>query len=193
MSSLEKQFKEAMEKDKKAQENFAKRLKKLRKRMLKLGIAMVIIAFFFFNSQPGQLMLKAGISSVPVWAHDAEDYGLTLYVFEKDGKLDTCATKPMTKKGAETLTSVSDDGSTALLTATRGIVENGNPDHESLLLYAMRVDDASKYTPKRFEHNGLTEFEVNTVDDVLIVLCTTREDSFGSDEMLEIALEEITK
>ena len=193
MSSLEQQFKEAIEKDKKAQVNIDKRMKKMRKRMLKLGIALVIIAFFFLNSQPGQLMRQAGISSTPLWAHDAHDYDLTLYVYEKDGELGVCATKPMAKKGTETLTSVGEDGSTALLTTTRGIVENGKPDHESLLLYAMRVEDASKYSPKKFEYNGLTEFEVNTVDNILIVLCTTREDSFGSSEMLDIVLEEITK
>ena len=74
----------------------------------------------------------------------------------------------------------------------RGYVENGKAKIEMLYLYAMRVEESSDYSEKSFER-GQARFEVDLREDVLIVLCLTSAASSNSEELLNIAMEEVMR
>lgn len=160
--------------------------------MIALVLFVIVFGSFLFN-EPGQLLLKSGSDYSIAWAKSMDDYGLSFYIMEhgETGELMACSTKHSMfgKQKAHKPTEYVSEGVAQLYTAMP-YVENGKAKTESLALFAQRMPDIENYEQVNFEYKALTDIEVSIVDDIIIVLCTTRTDMNSYEELLEAALEE---
>ena len=157
--------------------------------LLILLLLLALAVWLFLRSEKGQLLRAAGTGYTALWSQPAEDYGMTLHVLRRrDGTLLACATRPPGGSGQTALDTPGQPADTVLL--TRAFAENGDPETELLYLFAVEAEAGAAYASMAWTYRALTEFAVEPVGDVVVVLCRTRTTQYSRDWLRDYALEQ---
>lgn len=149
-------------------------------------VAAVLLTVFFTCTNTGRLICNMGPSYQIVWSFQPKGYGHTLFVCRVKDDTTVFALRDISNQDAKAVVCTVKDNTE--LQMMRSYVENGNPKTEFLYLFLVAGYDFERNDVSHFDYKGLTQFTIQPIEDLLVVLCITETDKYNSDELRQIGI-----